>query len=252
MSGAPDKPVILGLDTATRQATVAITRGEEVLAETGRQVTTHSEGMLQLIHDAVERAGLAGDGGVGGVGAVGGFDAVACGRGPGSFTGLRIGLATAKGLCLATGKPLICVSSLLPLGRGAWRWLSGQEGRDAMALSAAVLDARRNEVFCGLFRSGEPVGEERLLSPEGAAAWLGELDEPVLLCGDGAQLYAQILSGELAPDEELHTIQARHLCLAALPRLLAGDVDDLDEAVPTYLRASDAKLPKIPQIKAPS
>ena len=243
MSDALDRPVILGLDTATRQATVAVTRGEQVLAQAGLQVTTHSEGLLQLIHDTLRRAGLAG---------VSELDGVACGRGPGSFTGLRIGLATAKGLCLATEKPLLCVSSLLPLGRGAWRWLRGQDDRDEQTLVAAVLDARRKEVFCGLFRGGEPAGEERLLSPDGAAQWLGHLDEPLLLCGDGASLYGDTLPGELAPEDELHAIQARHLCLAALPRLQAGDTDDLDEAVPTYLRASDARLPAIPQIKAPS
>ena len=240
MSRDADQIVLLGLDTATRQATVAVTRGEQVLAEAAEQVTTHSEGLLLLIQDCLERAGVEG-----GVDALSG---VACGGGPGSFTGLRIGLATAKGLCLATGVPLICVSSLLPLGRGAWCWLQDQPGRDPRALVAAILDARRKEVFCGLYRGGQPVDEERLLSPEGAAAWLGQLDEPPLLVGDGALAYQHVLPGELCP-EPLHTIEARHLCLAALPRLLAGDTDDLDEAVPTYLRSSDAKLPAIPQNK---
>lgn len=229
------EPTILALDTATRQATAAVTRGPVILAEAGREVTTHSEGLLGLIQEVLDEAGVA----------VTGLDAVACGRGPGSFTGLRIGMATAKGLCLAGGMPLLCVSSLLPLGRGAWRWLVN-EGREPTGLTAAVLDARRNEVFCGLFRGGEAAGEERVLSPEGAAAYLAEQGEPTLLCGDGALLYREQLPGELAPPD-LHAISAGHLALGALPRLLAGEADDLHTAVPTYIRASDAKLPKIPQ-----
>lgn len=239
MIGKPHLPLLLGLDTATRQATVAVTRGETLLAEASVQVTTHSEGLLKLIQQTLEHAG---------VDEVGDLSGVICGRGPGSFTGLRIGLATAKGLCLAAGLPLICVSSLLPLGLGAHRWLAQQGEGAAETLVAAVLDARRKEVFCGLFRGGEPQGEERLLSPDGAAAWLGQQGEPTLLVGDGAQLHEDVLPGELAP-EALHTIEARHLCQAALPRLLAGDTDDLHDAVPTYLRASDAELPKIPQNK---
>ncbi len=228
-------PTLLALDTATRQATVAVTRGETLLAAAGRQVTTHSEGLLILVKEVLEEVSLE----------VRALDGVVCGRGPGSFTGLRIGLATAKGLCLAADLPLLCVSSLLPLGRGAWRWLLAEE-RDPDLLVAAVLDARRKEVFCGLYRQGQEVEPEAVLSPEGAAELLAARGEPILLCGDGAELYRDLLPGELAP-EQLHQIHAEHLAFAALPRLAAGDTDDLHEAVPKYIRASDAKLPKIPQ-----
>jgi tRNA threonylcarbamoyladenosine biosynthesis protein TsaB len=81
-------PLLLALDTSTLQATAALLRGEEVLGEVERRVTTHSERLLVAIDELLRAAGVA----------VGDLEAIACGRGPGSFTGLRIGMATAKGL----------------------------------------------------------------------------------------------------------------------------------------------------------
>ncbi len=96
---------ILALDTATRHASVALCEDRQLVAESEQEVTTHSERLLSLVDDVLHRGGLT----------LSDLDGVVCGQGPGSFTGLRIGLSTAKGLCLATGKPLVCLSSLLPL-----------------------------------------------------------------------------------------------------------------------------------------
>jgi tRNA threonylcarbamoyladenosine biosynthesis protein TsaB len=224
---------ILALDTATRQATVAVCRGSRILAERGREVTTHSEGLLELIDETLQQAGVT----------VHDLDAIACGRGPGSFTGLRIGMATVKGLCLATGAPLIAISSLLPLAAAAAEAIGELESP-----VAAVLDARREEVFVGLYRGLELIGPERVLRPEDLPAALPD-DKPTVLAGDGALLYWDRLSGllgdraSLAP-EGCHAIQARYLCLAALPRLAAAGLDDLEATVPLYIRPSDARLPE--------
>ncbi len=223
---------LLALDTATRHATVAVAHGAGCVCEAEREVTTHSEGLLALVDEALGAAGLS----------VRELDAVICGRGPGSFTGLRIGLATAKGLCLAIGRPLLCLSSLLPLGAAAAA-AAGPGG-----LVAAVLDARRGEVFTSLYRDGLALGPERVLRPEELAAELGRLGEPVTLAGDGALLYRELLLGapggpaRLAP-EACHAIHARHLLEAARPRLAAGEADDLAAAVPLYIRGADARLP---------
>ncbi len=224
--------IVLALDTATRQATVAVCRDDEVLCELDREVTTHSEGLLSLIHQTLEGAGVKPTE----------LDAVACGRGPGSFTGLRIGMATAKGLCLAAKKPLLCESSLSPLAALT------EEVCGGAGLIAAVLDARRKETYCRLYRSGAPLGEELLRTPEELARELAERGEPVVLAGDGALLYQdQLLAhagtvASLAP-EGCHVIRARYLARAALTRIRAGEADDLARAVPLYIRASDAKLP---------
>jgi tRNA threonylcarbamoyladenosine biosynthesis protein TsaB len=224
---------ILALDTATRQATVAVCRGSGILAERGREVTTHSEGLLDLIDETLREAGVT----------VHDLDAIACGRGPGSFTGLRIGMATVKGFCLATGAPLIAISSLLPLAAATTEAIGDLEGP-----VAAVLDARREEVFVGLYRGLKLVGPEQVLRPEDLPALLPD-DKPTVLAGDGALLYWDRLHellgdrASLAP-EGCHEIQARYLCLAALPRLGAADLDDLETAVPLYIRPSDARLPE--------
>jgi tRNA threonylcarbamoyladenosine biosynthesis protein TsaB len=222
---------ILALDTATLQATVALVDDQGVRAEAEREVTTHSEGLLALIDQTLRAGGCA----------VGEIDAVACGRGPGSFTGLRIGLATAKGLCLAAGKPLLCISSLLPLAEAA------RAAAGADVLVAALIDARRGELYCGLFKSGALVEPELLCRPEALAPRLSARAEPVVLAGDGALLYrepllAALSQATLAPDG-CHVIRARHLARAAAVRLAAGDVDDLAAAVPLYIRPSDARLP---------
>jgi tRNA threonylcarbamoyladenosine biosynthesis protein TsaB len=225
---------LLALDTATRHATVALAIWEApgLLVEREREVTTHSDVLLVLVDEVLREADLrAAD-----------LDAVVCGRGPGSFTGLRIGLATAKGICLAAGKKLLCLSSLLPLGRAA------AEAAPAGQLCAAVLDARRAEVYYAFFRDGAALGPEALARPAQLAGELGRRGEPVLLCGDGALLYRdELLAGggeraRLAPPG-CHEIRARHLLEAARPRLEAGEADDLAAVVPTYIRPSDARLP---------
>lgn len=229
---------VLALDTATRRATVALCEGETILAEHAREVTTHSEGLLALVQRVLDESCLTADR----------LDGVACGRGPGSFTGLRIGLATAKGLCLAADLPLVCLSSLLPLARAA----APAAGQRAVL---AVLDARRGEVFSGLFRAGAAAGSEQVWPPEELGRRAPH--EPLVLAGDGALLHRELLLRSLGPRAELapdgcHRIEARELCLAALPRLAAGEVDDLERAVPLYIRPSDARLPAIPQDRRPA
>jgi tRNA threonylcarbamoyl adenosine modification protein YeaZ len=238
MCAGPDK-TLLALDTATRCASVAVARGGRVLAEGAREVTTHSEGLLPLIEATLTQAGLG----------VEALDAVACGQGPGSFTGLRIGLSTAKGLCLALGRPLICVSSLLALARA----VEAAEG-DAAQTVAALIDARRKELYLGLYRGGALLAPEAVVSPGAVPALLLEHaaeGAPVVLVGDGALAYQEQLlvtlqgRATLAP-ERCHALSARHLLPAAFARLAAGETDDLARAVPRYLRSSDAKLPSKP------
>jgi tRNA threonylcarbamoyladenosine biosynthesis protein TsaB len=230
-------PTLLALDTATRRATVAVVEGRRLLAEGHREVTTHSEGLLPLIQETMAAAGRE----------PAQLTAVVCGRGPGSFTGLRIGLATAKGLCLAAGLPLVCPSSLAPLAAVA--------GADPDEIVVAVLDARRQEVYAAIFEEGRQQGPELLARPESLVRALlddGRLagDSRLVLAGDGAVLYQDILLAGLGSRARLgdgHQIEARHLAWAALPRVRAGDFDDTDAVVPLYIRSSDARLPSPPR-----
>jgi len=169
---------ILGLDTATHTSGIAILDDERVLAEARHDASGRSADLLVAIDAACTRAGLAPTE----------LDAVAVGAGPGSFTGLRIGMATAKGIAFAAGRPLWIVSSLAALAADARASLEPPRG-----VICAVLDARRGEVFAGCFRAPtlEPVGTERVLSPGELADWARELAgaEPLSFAGDALANY---------------------------------------------------------------
>ncbi|HEX9103702.1 MAG TPA: tRNA (adenosine(37)-N6)-threonylcarbamoyltransferase complex dimerization subunit type 1 TsaB [Polyangia bacterium] len=212
---------MLALDTATLHAGAALWRDGALVAERRRVVTTHSEALLQMIDELFVEASVA----------PADVDAIACGAGPGSFTGLRIGLSTAKGLCFALGKPLVMVSSLAALAARA------PDGR-----VCATLDAFKGEVYAGLFdvRGGVPVrdGDEAALPP---AKLLLQLDGVDYVVGSGAQKYRELAARLL--DEEAGPRPADVARLAAL-RAARGDYDDLASAAPAYIRPSEAELVK--------
>jgi tRNA threonylcarbamoyladenosine biosynthesis protein TsaB len=216
---------ILALDTATLMAGVAVFRADDgrVLAERRRVVTTHSEALLQLVDEALREAAVEPRA----------LDAIVCGAGPGSFTGLRIGLATAKGLCFALGRPLVMVSSLEALAARA------PDGR-----ACAVIDAHKGEVYAGLFavERGVPraLGEERVLAP---AALADELRSGgLVLVGDGVLRYRELFAAPL--DEDGAPRPADVARLGAL-RLAAGERSDLALAAPKYIRPSEAERMKM-------
>jgi tRNA threonylcarbamoyladenosine biosynthesis protein TsaB len=218
--------VILALETSTRDASVAIfdPRAAAARAEVKMHVTTHSERLLQMIDQALAEAQLTLDG----------IAAIACGGGPGSFTGLRIGLATAKGLCYALEKPLLIVSSLQAL---AARAPSG-------AAAVPCLDAYQGEVYAGFYQGGDPPLEvelERAIAPAELVQRIGQVfpSRPVHLLGDGPtrwpvlQVPGAILDGG-APE-------ALAVARLAAHRFARGERDDLATAAPRYLRASEAE-----------
>ena len=224
--------MILAIDTATLQAGVALLTLDGALVASRRaRVTTHSEALLTMIAEVFAEAGLRPDD----------LRAVACGAGPGSFTGLRIGLATAKGLCLAIGAPpipLVLVSSLQAMARRA----------PSGALAVPCIDAFKGEVYAGLYRAGreprpaaEPV--EVVLAPERLRARLVEALAlgPVCLLGDGVVRFPELAIEGAQCDDTAPPDPADVGRLAAL-RLARGEHDDLAAAVPRYVRASEVEL----------
>ncbi|HEY6016429.1 MAG TPA: tRNA (adenosine(37)-N6)-threonylcarbamoyltransferase complex dimerization subunit type 1 TsaB [Gaiellaceae bacterium] len=188
--------LILAFDTATRVATSALVRDGEVLGERVSTAVT----LLQEVDDLLRAAGAV----------PGDLDALAVGTGPGSFTGVRIGLATARGLALSLGIPAAGVSTLDALAAGAPGALP-------------VIDARRSEVFVPL----------RPAKPE-------ELEVEGRLCvGDGAVRYRDLLEArgaEIPPDDdERHVPRARHHAA------LARDFGPAEAVEPIYLRVPDAE-----------
>ena len=221
---------ILAVDTATRTCSVALTEAAEPVVElfySGSR--THARHLMQMI-DAVMRLAES---------SLADLAAVAVTRGPGSFTGLRIGLSTVKGLAAASGKPVVAVSTLEALAFQADDW---------RGLICPLIDARRNEVYYSRYRLKDgrlsPVFPESVGSPDKA---IKGISEPVMLIGSGARLYRDFFAEKMgdaacfAPHNR-HAIQGASVAALALQRLEVGDRDHLESLVPRYIRKSDAEL----------
>ncbi|MBL0715336.1 MAG: tRNA (adenosine(37)-N6)-threonylcarbamoyltransferase complex dimerization subunit type 1 TsaB [Desulfosarcina sp.] len=221
---------ILAIDTASRTCSVAVCRDDVVLAEiTDGSGKTHSRHLMAMVGRALDMS----------VGNLKGIDALAVNRGPGSFTGVRIGISTAKGLAAASDKPLVGVSGLAAL---AW------QNAPTERLICPMLDARRQEVYwaCYAFSDGDlvTVAPETVGAPEEAVR---DLERPCVLIGDGALAYRSRLQdtiGEgfrLAPPFQ-HLIRAGAIAFVARPRLEKWE-NDCQTLAPLYIRPSYAKEP---------
>jgi len=220
---------ILAVDTATQSCSVAVVSEKSVIAEyTVNHKDTHSRFVLAMIDDLLKICHLT----------VKDLDGFAVTIGPGSFTGLRIGLSTVKGLALAVGKSVAGISSLEALAYA----VSGREG-----LICPMLDARRQEVYTGRYRFRDMtlINEmpPQAVSPDIAVE---NIDEPCIFIGDGAMVYADLIRknlGQLAvfPNLFQHTIRASAVGLIAVERFMADDTDDPDHLKPFYIRKSDAQ-----------
>ena len=223
--------MILAIETATPQASVALVdEAGGVRAARRAQVTTHSEELLGLVRDVLAEGGCA----------VSSLAAVACGAGPGSFTGLRIGLATAKGLCFAIDRPLLMVSTLHAL---AARVVAPG------ALVVPCLDAFKGEVYAGFYRAGAvlhafpaAIVDELAGSPESVAIRIAALRSEFAalhILGNGPTRWPALrLDGAVLDDAPPDAIEVARL---ALHRLRLGEHDDLASAAPRYLRPSEAE-----------
>jgi tRNA threonylcarbamoyladenosine biosynthesis protein TsaB len=228
----PRHDTVVGFDTATADVSVAITRRGECVAE--RAVAAPAGGRPRHASELLAEIEQA-------VGDAGGWervDLIAVGIGPGSYTGLRVGIATARGIAQALSKPIAGVCSLAALARGIAE-LPFSEGRSRLA----VIDARRSEVFAALH---EPDGRRTwgpvVAAPATLAERLAETGGTPLAAGDGALRFRRDLEqagAEVVPeDESAHRVSARHVCR------LAEDVERLPprEITPIYLRPPDAEI----------
>lgn len=226
---------ILLLETASRRCDVALIEGHRLVYELGSVDTKgfqHAEVLHVYLQQLLNETGCA----------ISSLDAVAISAGPGSYTGLRIGAASAKGLVAPYDIPLIAYSSLHALAYAGMEVLGDSAHR---ATFWAAMDARRMEVYSALFD-----GEAKRLSPD--APQLLE-DEPVLSSvprdmlvygvGDGV---AKALSGFPGlQDLEIPYASARHGAMLALDSLSVGQVVDASTFSPNYLKAFRAGVPKL-------
>jgi len=232
----PRAPVMLVFDTSTATAVVAVARGARLLAAREEPAPrAYDEGLLPGIAQVLAEAGLT----------TRDLDLVGCGRGPGSFTGLRIALATAKGYAFGLGRPLVTVSSTAPLA------LERRAGT-----TVVVLDAKRGEFFAQAFsvasrdrNTGMPRETGRAILPARAlAGWLAgdRTARPVALVGEGVPA---ALAAGLAPPDGCEVRDARHPPAVALVRLARAAAaarrwTDPDRAEPEYLRPPPFNPPR--------
>jgi len=224
--------LILAFDSSSKTASVAILRDETVLYDavlnTGQN---HSEVLLPAIDKACSDAGCT----------ISDIDLFACTLGPGSFTGLRIGVSTLKGLMMATGKPAAGVSALAALALNV---------ETTQKTICSVMDAGRGQVYLSYYQyksdgSLEQLESESALSPSQIE---NKNHEPVIFVGEGAVKYADEIrqssnaKNEFA-DAEKQYVHASSVGILALRKFRQGDVLDINRFVPVYLRSADA-LPK--------
>ena len=220
---------LLGLDTSTAASTACVLRSDgavfELAPDAGalRLPPAHAAELMPAVADVMGRAGLAWHE----------LDAVAVGVGPGSFTGLRIGVTTARALASAAGLPLRPVSSLAALAAGI---------ETAGAVALPLIDAKRGELFAAAYEGdGTGLWPPFAASPEEVGARVRDAGFAAVAAGDGSLRFQGVLAEtgiRVMPDSSnAHVVRALHVCR------LGAEVPDHPPAavLPDYLRAPDAK-----------
>lgn len=223
-------PILLTIQTASPAGSIALTAGDRLLAEINLDVRkTPTEWLLQSIEELLDKTDVKQND----------LDGIAVVHGPGSFTGLRVGLATAKGLSLALGCPLLGISSLQCV---------------AMQLPFAglpicvMLDARKQEVYTASYRweggIPHPVSQEAVLGPE---QLLAGINGETLFAGNGALLYRTLIVRQLGDRAHfappfLNLPRAAAAAALAVREWTAGRTFTADQLMPNYLRPSEAEI----------
>lgn len=223
---------ILGLDSSGIVASVAVVDEDNVLAEyTVNYKKTHSQTLLPMLDEIVKMTELD----------LNTIDAIAVAAGPGSFTGLRIGSATAKGLGLALKKPLAAVPTVEALAYNLY---------DTSGLICPLMDARRNQVYTGVYQFENhkmvTVKEQMAVSVTELIDLLNLLGEPVTFLGDGVGVFRETIRQNLKVPFSFapaHVNKQRAAAVAALGMeyCKAGKVETAQEHAPDYLRVSQAE-----------
>lgn len=232
---------VLALDSSGLVASVAVAEDEALLAEyTVNYKKTHSQTLLPMLDEVAKMIELD----------LKSVDVIAVAAGPGSFTGLRIGSATAKGLGLALDKPLVHVPTVDALAYnlyGCGKYI------------CPLMDARRNQVYTGIYRFAgstfEIVEPQSPMAVEEIAEKLNALGGDVIFLGDGVPVYREMLAGlmhvlyDFAP---AHMNRQRAASVAALALTYAkeGRVETAAEHAPDYLRLSQAERERAEAMKA--
>ncbi|MDD7403713.1 MAG: tRNA (adenosine(37)-N6)-threonylcarbamoyltransferase complex dimerization subunit type 1 TsaB [Butyribacter sp.] len=223
---------ILGIDTSGLVASAAIVVDDSLVAEfTLNNKKTHSQTLLPTIEQMVTMSGIS----------LEEIDAIAIAAGPGSFTGLRIGASTAKGMGLALQKPIISIPTL-----------EGLAYRAAVSdrLLCPLMDARRNQVYTGLYRMENDslvcVSDQEAVDINEIISKINDLGQDVLFLGDGVPVHQETLAEKVTVPYHFapaHLSRQSAGAIAALGRVYyeQGKTEDAKDHRPVYLRQSQAE-----------
>ena len=218
--------MILCLETATPSCSVALVHEGQVLAcEEDPKGQNHSEKITLFIDKVMKKVGIS----------YNDLDAVAVSMGPGSYTGLRIGVSTAKGLCYAASKPLIAIETLHALAYGGLDAISA-ERRDFLLIPA--IDARRMEVYAAVFdEKANKIKDTEAVIIDGNSFSDLKKDHQIYLFGDGADKCAELFEN----DEKITVIKefycsAKYMNVIAQSKLDSKDFVDVAYFEPFYLK----------------
>ncbi len=223
---------ILSFESSAKACSVALLSDGVLVGEYYQNCgQTHSTTLMKMAEDLLTNCGVSS------------VDAVACAAGPGSFTGVRIGVAAAKGYAWGARIPCVGVSTLEAMAHQAQNYTG---------LICCVMDARRDQVYHGLFSCREGnltrLVEDCAISIEELREELSAYTEPVLLVGDGAKLCHKALGYGCAP-EHLCMQRASGVALAAESALARGETGDGATMAPNYLRLSQAERERNERLK---
>ena len=223
---------ILGLDSSGIVASVAIVEDDALIAEyTVNYKKTHSQTLLPMLDEIAKMTELD----------LNSIDAIAVAAGPGSFTGLRIGSATAKGLGLALKKPLIAIPTVEGLSYNLY---------DTPGLICPIMDARRRQVYTGIYcftdHQLEVVEDQMAVPMETMIDKLNQRGEAVTFLGDGVPVFRELIEEKMTVPYSFapaHVNKQRAAAVAALGEIYysQGKTETAMEHVPDYLRVSQAE-----------
>ncbi len=231
--------LILAFETTAKAGSVALLEDGKLLAESYQNTgLTHSQTLMVMAEDMLKQAGKT----------VADVTAVAVAEGPGSFTGVRIGVAAAKGFAWGAEIPCYGVSTLEAMAET----LGVYEGH-----ICACMDARRNQVYNALFLADrgnlERVSEDRAIALTELKSDLEHIDGPVFLVGDGAALTYKTLKDAvpelvLPPEHRMHQ-RASGVAIVAARKITEGESGDANALTPNYLRLSQAERERAERIQ---
>lgn len=212
---------ILAIDTSTEACSVALLYKNEITHNFLISERDHTKQVLRMIDELLATSACN----------LSQIDAIAFGQGPGSFTGVRIGIGVAQGIALGLAKPMIGVSTLMTLAQGVYRTLQATD-------VVAAIDARMNEVYLGQYHYQQGIWQavipECVINPTDVVEKVSLEDETYYFAGTGWQTYPDMVAG-IKPSE-VALPHAQDLIVIANQKWQNNEVVDVSEAEPIYLR----------------